>query len=126
MLLAPVVSEKGTYIADKHAQVIFRVLPDATKPEIKAAVELMFKVEVDSVADRQRRRARKSASAASSAGARSWKKAYVCLKPGQEINFAAEKLSTCHCIKVKPTSPGRRAMVKVVHPTCTRARRSPR
>ena len=49
VLLAPVVSEKGTYIADKHEQVIFRVAPDATKPEVKAAVELMFKVEVESV-----------------------------------------------------------------------------
>ena len=44
VLLAPVVSEKGTFIADKHEQVIFRVAQDATKPEIKAAVELMFKV----------------------------------------------------------------------------------
>ena len=42
VLLAPVVSEKGTYIADKHQQVIFRVMPNATKPEVKAAVELMF------------------------------------------------------------------------------------
>ena len=41
VLLAPVISEKGTFIADKHEQVIFRVQPDATKPEIKAAVELM-------------------------------------------------------------------------------------
>ena len=49
LLLAPIVSEKGTYVADKHEQVIFRVAPDATKPEIKAAVELMFKVQVDSV-----------------------------------------------------------------------------
>ena len=49
MLLAPVVSEKGTYIADKHSQVIFKVMPNATKPEVKAAVEAMFKVEVDSV-----------------------------------------------------------------------------
>ena len=38
VLLAPVVSEKGTYIADKFEQVIFRVSPDATKPEVKAAV----------------------------------------------------------------------------------------
>ena len=65
-------------------------MPDATKPEVKAAVELMFKVEVEVGADRRTSRARRSASAASSAGAASWKKAYVCLKPGQEINFAAE------------------------------------
>jgi hypothetical protein len=47
VLLAPVISEKATFIADKHSQVIFRVAPDATKPEVKAAVELMWKVEVD-------------------------------------------------------------------------------
>ena len=44
VLLAPVVSEKSTYVADKHEQVIFRVARDASKPEIKAAVELLFKV----------------------------------------------------------------------------------
>jgi len=49
VLLAPVISEKATFIADKHEQVIFRVHADATKPEIKAAVELMFEVKVDSV-----------------------------------------------------------------------------
>jgi large subunit ribosomal protein L23 len=89
LLLAPIVSEKGTYVADKHEQVIFRVAPDATKPEIKAAVELMFKVQVDSVQvlvvkGKEKRFGRFM-------GRRSnWKKAYVCLKPGQEINFAAE------------------------------------
>ena len=49
VLLAPVISEKATFIAEKHSQVIFRVAPDATKPEVKAAVELMWKVEVDTV-----------------------------------------------------------------------------
>ena len=49
VLLAPVVSEKSTYVADKHEQVIFRVASNASKPEIKAAVELLFKVQVDSV-----------------------------------------------------------------------------
>ena len=89
LLLAPVVSEKGTFIADKHEQVIFRVVQNATKPEIKAAVELMFKVQVESVQvanvkGKEKRFGRFM-------GRRSnWKKAYVCLKPGQEINFAAE------------------------------------
>jgi len=89
VLLAPVISEKGTFIADKHEQVIFRVQPDATKPEIKAAVELMFKVEVDSVQvsnvkGKEKRFGR-------FIGRRSnWKKAYVSLKAGQEINFAVE------------------------------------
>jgi len=89
LLLAPIVSEKGTFVADKHEQVIFRVAPSATKPEVKAAVELMFKVQVESVQisnvkGKEKRFGRFM-------GRRSnWKKAYVCLKPGQEINFAAE------------------------------------
>lgn len=47
VILAPQVSEKSTMIADKYEQVAFRVVTNATKPEIKAAVELLFKVEVD-------------------------------------------------------------------------------
>jgi len=43
VLLAPVVSEKSTRIADKNRQYVFRVADEATKPEIKAAVELLFK-----------------------------------------------------------------------------------
>ncbi len=49
VLLAPQISEKATYVADKNSQVVFRVASDATKPEVKAAVELLFKVQVDSV-----------------------------------------------------------------------------
>ena len=87
LILAPVVSEKSTFVADKHEQVIFRVARDATKPEIKAAVELMFKVQVESVKianvkGKEKRFGRFN-------GRRNhWKKAYVCLKPGQEITFA--------------------------------------
>jgi len=87
ILLAPVISEKSTFIADKHEQVIFRVVSDATKPEIKAAVELMFKAQVESgqvanVHGKEKRFGR-------FVGRRSsWKKAYVCLKAGQEISFA--------------------------------------
>jgi large subunit ribosomal protein L23 len=44
VLLAPQISEKATWVADKNEQVIFRVASDATKPEVKAAVELLFKV----------------------------------------------------------------------------------
>ena len=89
VLLAPVISEKATTIADKHDQVVFRVAPDATKPEVKAAVELMFKVQVDSVQisnvhGKEKRFGRFVGRR------RGWKKAYVCLKPGQEINFAQE------------------------------------
>ena len=89
VLLAPVISEKATFIADKHEQVIFRVAPDATKPEIKAAVELMFKVEVDSV-QVSNVKGKEKRFGRFIGRRRNWKKAYVCLKAGQEINFAAE------------------------------------
>ena len=90
VLLAPVVSEKGTHIADKYEQAIFKVLPDATKPEVKAAVEAMFKVQVESVqivnvTGKVKRFGRFTGRR------RSWKKAYVCLAPGQEINFGTER-----------------------------------
>jgi len=49
VLLAPVISEKATMVAEKNEQVVFLVMPDATKLEIKAAVEMMFKVQVESV-----------------------------------------------------------------------------
>lgn len=49
VIIGPIVSEKSTMIADKHNQVAFRVRPDATKQEVKAAVEHLFKVKVDSV-----------------------------------------------------------------------------
>ena len=86
VLLAPQVSEKATYVADKNEQVVFRVASDATKPEIKAAVELLFKVGVESVQianvkGKQKKFGRFMGSR------NNWKKAYVCLKPGQEINF---------------------------------------
>ena len=87
VILAPVVSEKSTFVADKHEQVIFRVARDATKPEIKAAVELMFKVQVEAVKVANVRGKEKRFGRFN--GRRNhWKKAYVCLKPGQEINFA--------------------------------------
>jgi large subunit ribosomal protein L23 len=86
VLLAPQVSEKSTYVAEKNAQVVFRVIGNATKPEIKAAVELLFKVEVESVQvanvkGKQKRFGKLIGRR------KNWKKAYVCLKPGQEINF---------------------------------------
>ncbi len=90
MLLAPVISEKATQIGEKHNQIIFKVIADATKPEVKAAVEAMWKVEVDSVqianvGGKTKRFGRFTGRR------RGWKKAYVCLKAGQEINFGAEK-----------------------------------
>ena len=89
VLLAPVVSEKSTFIADKYEQVIFRVTQNATKPEVKAAVELMFKVEVESV-QIANVKGKQKRFGTHMGRRRNWKKAYVSLKPGQEINFAAE------------------------------------
>jgi large subunit ribosomal protein L23 len=87
VLVAPQISEKATYIADKNEQVVFIVTPDATKPEVKAAVEMLFKVQVKSVQIANIKG--KSKRFGRSFGRRSdTKKAFVCLKPGQEINFA--------------------------------------
>jgi large subunit ribosomal protein L23 len=88
VVLAPVVSEKSTFVADKARQYVFRVADDATKPQIKAAVELMFKTKVEGVTvlnvkGKERRFGR------TIGRKRSWKKAYVRLAAGQEINFAA-------------------------------------
>jgi large subunit ribosomal protein L23 len=88
VLLAPTVSEKSTYVGEKNNQVVFRVIQDATKPEIKAAVELLFKVkvkgvQVSNVKGKEKRFGRFMGRR------RNWKKAYVSLMPGQEINFQA-------------------------------------
>jgi len=89
VLLAPVISEKATMVADKNEQVVFEVAPSATKPEIKAAVEMLFKVEVDSVQVLNVKG--KAKRFGRFMGRRKdVRKAYVCLKPGQEINFEAE------------------------------------
>jgi large subunit ribosomal protein L23 len=89
VLVAPIVSEKATMTAEKHNQVLFKVLRDATKPEIKAAVELMFKVVVDSVQTVQHKGKQKRFG--KSTGRRDHvKKAYVCLAEGQELNFSGE------------------------------------
>jgi large subunit ribosomal protein L23 len=93
ILLAPQVSEKSTFVGEKNNQYVFRVLADATKPEIRAAVELMFKtkvksVQITNVKGKDKRFGR-------FVGRRSgWKKAYVSLMPGPdgkklEISFQA-------------------------------------
>ena len=89
VLVAPIISEKATRIGEKQNQVLFKVLRDATKPEIKAAVELMFKVQVASVTTSiQKGKVKKFGRAI---GRRDHvKKAFVALKPGQELNFSGE------------------------------------
>jgi large subunit ribosomal protein L23 len=92
ILLAPVVSEKATQIADRHNQVIFRVRADATKKDVKAAVELLWKEKKVEVASVQmvNVHGKQKRFGAYGGRRRNWKKAYVSLKPGQEINFAQE------------------------------------
>lgn len=88
VLKAPVVSEKSTNAADKENRIVFKVQKNATKSQIKGAVELMFDVKVDSVQvlnvkGKEKRFGR-------SMGKRpDWKKAYVKLKPGFDIEFSA-------------------------------------
>lgn len=88
VVLAPVVSEKSTRVADKNRQYVFRVADNATKPEVKAAIELLFKtkvqdVTVSNVKGKAKRFGRYMGRR------RNWKKAYVRLAAGQEINFSA-------------------------------------
>lgn len=90
VLLSPVISEKSTYVGDKRNQIVFRVADDATKAEIKAAVELMWKekkvevagVQVLNIKGKPKRFQQRTGRR------RNWRKAYVQLKPGHEINFA--------------------------------------
>lgn len=89
VILAPQISEKSTYVADRNEQVVFKVAPSATKPEIKAAVELLFKVQVDSV-QVVNVKGKNKRFGKLMGRRKDWKKAYVALKPGQEISFAAE------------------------------------
>ncbi|MFL2539180.1 MAG: 50S ribosomal protein L23 [Candidatus Rariloculaceae bacterium] len=86
IILGPHVSEKSTAVADQNNQVVFKVRPDATKVEIRKAVELLFEVKVGNVTVvnvpgkvrlRGANRGRKS----------DWKKAYVKLAPGQNLDF---------------------------------------
>jgi large subunit ribosomal protein L23 len=87
VLIAPIVTEKATLVAEKNNQIVFRVAQDATKPEIKAAVELLFKVEVQSV-QVLNRKGKEKRFGRFVGRRRNERKAYVVLKAGQELNFA--------------------------------------
>jgi large subunit ribosomal protein L23 len=87
VILAPHVSEKSTRVAEKNSQIVFRVRRDASKPVIKQAVEKMFNVQVETVTVTNVKGKEKKFG--KTPGRRQdWKKAYVRLKPGQDINFA--------------------------------------
>lgn len=86
VLVSPRISEKASTVADAHNQFVFQVQKDATKPDIKAAVELMFDVKVDSVTVCNVQGKRKAFR--QKMGRRpGFKKAYVKLKPGYDIDF---------------------------------------
>jgi large subunit ribosomal protein L23 len=86
VLISPVVSEKSTRLADAHRQFVFKVVKDASKPDVRKAVELMFDVKVDAVQIANVKG--KIKRSGSSLGKRSdWKKAFVTLAEGHDINF---------------------------------------
>ena len=88
VLVATIISEKATAAAER-GEVVFKVLRDASKPEIKAAVELLFKVEVKSVQVLNQKG--KTKRFGGRIGRRDHvKKAFVALKDGQELNFSGE------------------------------------
>lgn len=87
IIVAPVVSEKSTRVAEKRNQAVFKVARDATKDEIKLAVQQLFSVSVTDV--NTLNMSGKNKRFGQSTGRRSdWKKAYVTLAAGQEIDFA--------------------------------------
>ena len=86
VLVGPHLSEKSTNVGDKHNQVVFKVRRDANKAEIRQAVETLFDVKVDAVQVLNQQG--KSKRFRGSPGRRpSWKKAYVSLAEGSEIDF---------------------------------------
>jgi large subunit ribosomal protein L23 len=86
VLISPIVSEKSTRLADQHRQFVFKVVKDASKPEVRKAVELMFDVKVEGVQIANVNGKVKRFGGAM--GKRSdWKKAFVTLAEGHDINF---------------------------------------
>lgn len=86
VLLEPHVSEKSTNVAEQANQVVFKVVPDATKEEIKQAVEKMFEVSVEGV-QVVNVKGKNKRSRFGNGKRKDWKKAYVSLKAGDDINF---------------------------------------
>ena len=86
IVMAPLITEKGTFVGEKSNQVVFRVRPDASKDVIRTAIEQLFKVTVLKV--RTIKLMGKSRRRGAIKGRRSdWKKAYVTLKEGDRIEF---------------------------------------
>ena len=90
VILGPVVAEKATRVAEKHNQVVLKVLSDANKSEIKKAVEMLFEAKVESVTTSNVKG--KTKRTGQTMGKRSdWKKAYVTLAEGSDINFVGSE-----------------------------------
>lgn len=87
VLLGPLVSEKSSDLADANRQFTFRVTTDATKREIAKAVEKMFDVKVDRV-QVVNMKGKSKRFGAIQGRRNSWRKAYVRLMPGSDIDFA--------------------------------------
>lgn len=90
VLISPIITEKSNTAAEKHEQVVFRVLPSATKEDIKLAFELAFdtkvsKVSVLNVKGKAKRFGRVMGKRVD------WKKAYICLAPGQSFDLASHQ-----------------------------------
>jgi large subunit ribosomal protein L23 len=89
VILGPVVAEKASRVAENNNQVVLKVLPNANKAEIKAAVETLFEVKVASVTTANVKG--KVKRTGRYIGKRSdWKKAYVTLAEGADLNFLGE------------------------------------
>jgi large subunit ribosomal protein L23 len=88
ILLSPVVSEKSTIAADAHRQYVFAVATDATKPEIRKAVEMMFNVKVDRV-QVVNSKGKTKRFGRLSGRRKDERKAYVRLAEGSDIDFGA-------------------------------------
>ena len=87
ILVAPHVSEKSTRVGDGSNQMVFKVRTDARKPEIQRAVEKMFNVEVESVSVLNVKGKNKGLRGRKRGRRPDWRKAYVRLKPGYDIDF---------------------------------------
>jgi len=92
VILGPVVSEKATELAESRSQFVCRVTTDATKAEIKSAVEMLFKKDVDSV-QVVNVKGKKKRTGQRLGQRKDWKKAYVCLKPGQDIDLTTAEVN---------------------------------
>ena len=88
VLIGPHVSEKAAIVADTSNQYVFKVAPNATKAEIKKSVEQLFKVKVNNVCTLKVKGKVKRNKYGLSAKP-TWKKAYVRLEQGQDIDFAS-------------------------------------